>query len=288
MELKTFYTLGTECNFSDEEELYQFIEQHRIKEEDTFIAKYLSPILCFKQGTNGLVTVIEMEDDHLHQIEENLAIDYDKLSPPNRNVNLIQTANYPSKSWIGGKSPNKLTIQSTSTFSSVDFQYVAQIHKEEIGLKWLPFNNIHLVYPFAKGVIEPIFYKYIDENIIQLLGEPKVYEALSYSLAEQVVFTKQNIRLESINKTTNKYSLWDENFRLGLEGVPLWIQAPQFPTSPVNWKMMQFLCQLDRLEDWKFTNKQDEDKRAKFALNGSIYFFIEPESKVIAALKQNT
>lgn len=93
-------------------------------------------------------------------------------------------------------------------------------------------------------------------------------------------------------------SMLDFNYwHYGITGLPFWIQYPEIPRCPVSGRLMRFVCHLNSCLSIKivqstlsFTTKYAKDYcyDLRFWGSGTLYIFMEPETKIVGFLIQDT
>jgi hypothetical protein len=102
---------------------------------------------------------------------------------------------------------------------------------------------------------------------------------------------------EAVQVSARAVSEVDEWHCIGLAGTPEWLQTALVPVCPKSGKPMRFLCQLMSFGEIKvastnvqsFTSyMQQYFETLNFWGDGSLYVYIEPDSKVVCYTMQNT
>jgi len=180
---------------------------------------------------------------------------------------------------FGGKCPKDFTIPENNCPGS--FQYIGYINKEDEPFEWLPFD-LNLICPIFLD-FEKVWLDYSNPKAPLLLNEKEIRNCKSPydNLAEQepMVFEKRHFKTEYSN-----------DFGLGFTGIPDWVQYPNHPICPLSKRRMRLVCQLSSclVRDLNITSKSDSIDGMNFLGDGDLFVFLEPETKIICCLMQNT
>lgn len=193
------------------------------------------------------------------------------------------------ESYLGGRCPNEFKIPKFDFIAP--FQYIGMISEREEIFSWLPFD-LHLTAPIYLNFDE-LFVDYEDPTNPRVFDVEKLKNTTN-SYEEElksnsvVIFDKVKIAFEE-GKSYNS--------DIGYAGVPNWIQHPDIPICPKSNKVMTFVCQVSSFCDVKtvetnVTSKSDWMMRYFNHLNfwgdGDLFVFMEPESKMVCYIIQNT
>ncbi|KFC21884.1 hypothetical protein [Epilithonimonas lactis] len=194
---------------------------------------------------------------------------------------------------LGGKFPSNFIIPKNDFLSG--FQYVGFINKGDNYFDWIPFD-IHLICPIYLD-IENVFLDY-SNPFAPIIIEPKntseitsAFDDLEKNSIVEFQETKLSIREFEGITDDNEFDI------LGVAGKANFLQHEDIPICPKSGKKMRFLCQFLTFNNiaTEFTNVECEDKymqqyfeHMNFWCDGSLYVFIEPESKTLCYYIQNT
>ncbi len=189
---------------------------------------------------------------------------------------------------IGGIAPESLTIPTTKNIGK--FQYLGYISHEDDYFKWLSFK-FYIVCPIYLN-FDTLFLDYSNPNKPTIYNKKELNDCdTSYDCINNesyIVYKDYPFGLEGVYGFGNA---------MGHTGVPNWLQYPNIPRCPKTGKTMKFLCQLNSYGGImvKETNINPNKKNMKayfkklnFAIDGDLYVFVEPSSKMACYIIQNT
>ena len=190
---------------------------------------------------------------------------------------------------IGGEVPQDFMIPANEFIAG--FQYLGFIDNSDPLFFWLPFkvNLIHPIYTDEHSV----FLDYANPNSPTII-EPLDTAASTSAFGE--IDKNSKIIWEGVRVSLEAKDEIDEFESIGICGQPDWLQADETPTCPKSGKRMKFLCQLGSFSDIKstFSNVVTTDGMAdyfeqlNFWCDGNLYIFIEPTSRTMCYIMQNT
>lgn len=194
---------------------------------------------------------------------------------------------------IGGNIPNNFIIPKNDFLGG--FQYIGKIsHNDEV-FNWLDFD-VNLISPIYLD-FEKIFFDYQNPN------EPKViypksgkdistaYEDLNSD--EKIIFERRNYSLQEFEGMNEE----NEFEVVGVAGEPEFEQDEEIPTCPKSNNKMEFLCQITSDSEIKAVktincvidkSMQRYFEDLNFWCDGSLYVFVEPNSRTVCYYIQNT
>ncbi|KEY18745.1 hypothetical protein [Kaistella antarctica] len=194
---------------------------------------------------------------------------------------------------LGGTFPADFTVPENKFLSG--FQYVGFINSSDKYFNWLPFD-VHLICPIYLD-IENVYLDYSNPNAPKILApedSSEITSAFDELKKDSIIQFKQSkLSLREFEGLTDE----NELTILGIAGKPNLLQDDDVPICPKSGKKMKFLCQFSTWNqiETEFTNVECEDKfmqqyfeRMNFWCDGSLYVFIEPESKTVCYYIQNT
>ncbi len=285
IEEQHLYLAGWEAEFNGDEQCQKFLETQVI-DKNTANTIWSAIDLVFKNGK--LVQAYNVDEGFKSErvLKENeIGFEFQELKP-----NHIYVFNQVSKShsYLGGETPNEFNIPKFEF--NAPFQYLGKFSKSNEAFNWLPFD-VHIAAPIYLN-FDKLFIDYSDPlnpkvlNVEELKQTDNSYEDLKPD--SEIVYEKVFIATE---KQTDFGGI-------GHTAVPNWIQHPDIPTCPKSQKTMRLLCQLnyDGLHiKTQRTNVKPKDKRYEqyfenmnFWIDGDLYIFFEPESKMMCFLIQHT
>jgi hypothetical protein len=191
---------------------------------------------------------------------------------------------------VGGAIPEDFVVPENDFLGG--FQYLGYIDHTDQLFAWLPFR-VNLICPIYLN-IDAVYLDYTDPSrpSIILPQDPAAVSTEYDDLKSDSV-----IVFESVQVGAQPSAEIDEWNCIGLAGTPEWLQEAAVPVCPKSGRPMRFLCQLMSFGEVKtaYTNVQAEKgylqqyfETLNFWGDGSLYVFVEPESKVVCYTMQNT
>ncbi len=192
--------------------------------------------------------------------------------------------------YLGGKAPSGFQFP-THPNLPVSCQYIGKISNQDPVFQWLPVAELHLIYPLF-GAVDGFFVDYTEPLAPQII-EPKVFERNF-----QCVTTQSYIEFEKRNWVSGKLRTDPRNREFvvsgqGNAGVASWSQYPEWPRCPKSGRLMKFVA-LINTTNIKAVEKQGIGPEnadiqhyldtMNFWCDGTLYIFIEPETKVVCML----
>ena len=187
---------------------------------------------------------------------------------------------------IGGKKPTELQYP-VNKFTG-DFQYVGLLNRQDSSFNWLPFD-LHLICPIYLN-IDKVFLNYTDPSKPKLI-HPIDTEAIDSEYDE--LKADSYIEFESIKVELQKVKEIDDLECIGIAGKPMFVQDLDIPICPINKKKMKFVCQLMTFgeistKEKNFDSDYPDFEHMCFWGDGSLFVFMEPESKTVCYFIQHT
>lgn len=287
-EEKRLYLSGWEVKFDGSEDCMNFIKTQAVSKEDA-MTQYSALELIFQNGK--LAKIIEYEEGE-EMGEREVEPGEDKFKyvevAPNKLYQLeVGEGGY---SYLGGEIPMGIT---TPKFDFVaPIQYLGMLSPDDKAFEWLPYD-LHLMCPIYLN-IDNFYMDYSNPNMpnafdIDALEQRDNSYEKDLKFDSEIVFEKTPIRLTKVNV---------ESANVGSTGAPNWIQYPDIPKCPKSGKLMKFVCQLTseyhdipvirtnvKAHSESFQHYFDH---LNFWIDGDLFIFFEPESKVACYLIQNT
>lgn len=181
---------------------------------------------------------------------------------------------------LGGEKPDEFSYPSERF--RLPYQYLGLIKASDPAFTWVQ-NDLHLIYPFPVGpnvmyldythALKPKLMSHVDDD---LNDYPEIPEDLKINIPKQ------------------QFSIKKDGFyqkKLGLAGVPKWVQNVHIPICPKSGNYMKFLLMLRSQFEIPIESSYSHiaiDKYLNFNLDGCLYIFYDPDSKVMAYFIQNT
>jgi hypothetical protein len=282
---KSIFIAGSQVVLNGDEQCEKFILTQAINEE-TAMNIWSSKELIF----------INNELDHVIDIEEGIKHERD-LKENEKSFEFFPVKAHTiyaiddvmnSDSYIGGLPPRKFEFPEIDT--KAPFQYIGKISKSASGIDWLPFD-LHIIAPiFLK--FDKVFLDYSDPQKPKVINEEELKKASS-------LYNEINLKSEiTYRKTPIKFRETDDfGYDLGHGGVPNWIINPDIPNCPSSGRVMRFVCQIKsesgiETESSNILTKDgtspDYSEILNFNVDGDLFVFFEPKSKVLCLFIQNS
>ncbi len=143
-------------------------------------------------------------------------------------------------------------------------------------IEWLPYPEIELFCPeFLMGILyvdynDPLKPKYLN---------PEVIEKVNFPDKDQEFAIKTFVKEPYIVDT--KFDEFEGCF--GYLGVPLWLQHFQIPRCPITGNVMKFMIEIEGSN-----LSYGRNLEGKYSYDPAVYFFMEPDSKIIGIVLQTT
>ena len=166
--------------------------------------------------------------------------------------------------YLGGKPPVNFSVPMPS--SGFPVQYLGLLNRKDSSFNLA--QDLHLVAPLLFDWTDSLWLDYKNPLSPIIINDDAIpIEARIDNLEGVGEFS-----FEKINFSTSPWPVPKMDEELGNNGVPTWVQYPEFQNSPTTGLPMDFVCQL-----WGIP---------KF--DGCIYVFYCRESKVVCYLYQGT
>ncbi len=195
---------------------------------------------------------------------------------------------------LGGKAPSGFQFP-THPNLPVSCQYIGKISNQDPLFQWLPVAELHIVYPLFASV-DALFVDYAKPLAPQII-DPKVFEHNF-----RCVTTQSYIEFEKRNWVLGKLRTAPRNREFivsgqGRTGVPFWSQYSEWPRCPKSGRLMKFVAQIHTTDIKAVEKKGIGPENAEiqhyldtlnFWCDGTLYIFMEPETKVVCMLIQSS
>ncbi len=300
MNIKYQYISEWTINLNSENEFRDLINTQGIF-KDEFSAKRKTPSTSLQ---------LRYDDDYLTQIRyidvlndseielSNSAKSFRYFENKKNRINFLIPTKKETNSFIGEDGTLNFTAPK-SNLIEVPFQTIAKISSKDKPFEWLPFDDFYITYPLFTGLGEFLFLDYIEPLSPKLIGD---YKNIEYPFGKMDPagihkFNRINLSMKSIKNLSEDEDLGFEYWYAGISGIPFWIQHPDIPKCPKTGNLMRFVCQIKTLESVKVGQsnlKSEEDyfaqytKYLRFWESGTLYVFMEPKSKVVGLIIQDT
>ena len=192
------------------------------------------------------------------------------------------------ESYLGGQPPKELIIPKFEF--NAPFQYLGKLSASDESFKILPFD-IHLIAPIYLN-FDKVYVNYSSPlNPVVLEIEKLKNTGTSYDDLKpdsEIIYEKVYFEPSKTFKN-GKY--------LGHTGIANWIQYPDIPTDPITGQDMIFLAQISnengvktKSKNFELENKDFERyfEELNFWIDGDLYIFYSPKSKIVCFLIQST
>ena len=300
MNSKYQYISESSINLDSEDEFRDLINTQGIFEDEfSEKIKTQSPSLQLKYDNDYLTQIRYVNQLNNIDIElTNSAKSFRYFKNKRNRINFLIPTEKESNSFIGEDGTAKFTTPK-SNLIEVPFQIIAKISRKDKPFSWLPFEELYITYPIFSGTSEFIFLDYSEPLSPELIGN---YKNIDYPFGKMDTagihkFNRTNLSIKSIKDLNEDEDLDFEYWYAGISGIPFWIQHPDIPKCPKTGNLMRFVCQLNTSELVKVSQsnlKSEEDyftqynKSLRFWGSGSLYVFMEPISKVVGFIIQDT
>ncbi|MEL7219845.1 MAG: hypothetical protein AAGJ93_00920 [Bacteroidota bacterium] len=296
---QTQYFLTTESDLHGKFEVEDLLTVQSIDRATAKRMQYADTCLkcIYKKGKISSLT----EFDELNN--ENIAIP-DSLKNlefkdyPKHEISFLVDEKGEYQSFLGGKAPDNF-VSPTSEYIASPFQFLGKLNREELKLNWFPFEDLFLTYPLFTSITNFLFIDYGNPFAPEVIKADQIN--IEYPFGEipfvgEHVYEQKLIGFKPLaDVPTDELSF--DYWRLGVAGVPSWVQYPKLPYCPISNKPMKFVCQIDCFDriatetsDLQSTSKHfsNASKYMNFWGDGVLYIFIQPETKVVAYFIQNS
>ena len=287
-------------NLNSEEKYRELINTQGIyKDEFEIIRKSGNSCLRLKYCNKKLNQVKQI--DELNNIEiqlNNEAIKFSFFKHQKNRINFLIPKEKESNSFLGQESKTNFRIPNPESIK-VPFQIIAKLSKKDPIFSWLPFEEFFITYPLFTSIHDFLFLDYSNSLAPELIGNYKDIDYPFGMMESNVIhkFKKTNLEIKSIKNLNKDEDLDFEYWYCARTGVPMWIQNAEIPRCPKSGKIMKFVCQIDTSESVKviesnLTSDKDYFNRytqhLQFWGSGTLYIFIEPSTKVVGLIIQDT
>ena len=287
-------------NLDSEDEFRDLINTQGIFEDEFLVKRKTSSTSLQLRYDNDYLTQIRYIDElNDNEIElSNSAKSFRYFENKKNWINFLIPTEKETNSFIGEDDTSNFTAPK-SNLIKVPFQTIAKISSKDEPFKWLPFEDFYITYPLFAGLGEFMFFDYNEPLSPKLIGN---YRNIEYPFGKMNPagihkFNRTNLSIKSIKKLTEDEDLDFEYWYAGISGIPFWIQNPDIPKCPKTGNLMRFVCQINTLESVKVSEsnlKSEENyfaqysKDLRFWGSGTLYVFMEPQSKVVGLIIQDT
>ena len=298
--MKEQYLLGEGIHMHEEEDLLDIMNTQGIYKDEFDILRQSGNISTKLVYHKGYLTAVK-EIDALNNIniDLNAKLRNQKYAEiPRRRIHYMLNSTMESHSHFGEDEFHAFSMPVSELINS-PFQVIGKLSQKEPIFTWLPFEEFFLTYPLFTEIMGCLYLDYSNPT------SPEVYAVdyeINYPHGEIAVdrlhkFQKTNIAIRSIKDLNEEQDLDFDHWYIGITGVPFWIQHAEIPKCPKTGKRMKFICQINSMDSIKVTQSDILNERIPFVEmhtslsfwgSGTLFVFIEPESKIVGYLIQNT
>jgi len=285
-EIKKIFLSDFDVKLNGDQKCQRYIQTHAVNKET---ARYLySPLeLVFKD--DKLMQAFEWSEGTRYKRElkeDEIGMHY--IEVEQHSIYQIQRTSK-SKSYLGGEPPDSLTIPRLNFIAP--FQYLGMISKNDDAFNGLPFD-LHLIAPIYLN-FESVFIDYSDPSKPEVLNRDQL-QTTSTSFPNELKMNSEIIYEKTFFSAT-KTNHFHLNF--AHSGIPHWIQVPKIPVCPKSDNAMKFVMQISsntgiKTKHHNITSNKDfmlkYFENLNFWGDGYMYIFIEPQTKVVCYIIQNT
>jgi hypothetical protein len=194
---------------------------------------------------------------------------------------------------IGGEIPADFNIPKNDFLGVL--QYVGLVSCTDKIIEWLTFD-VNLIAPIYLD-FEKVYMNYENPNSPTIISPKNASEIGSayddLKTDSEIIFNEVKLSIQEF-EGRNEDNYFDI---IAVTGKPDWEQNSEIPICPKSNQKMKFLCQLMTFGEieTKRTNIKCEDEgmqeyfnNLNFWCDGSLFVFVEPNSKTVCYFIQNT
>jgi len=300
MEKTEQYLWGSTLYLEDELAFQAFVQTHRISQETFEKATQEDLIgtkISYSDGkVNEIIEVFEWGEEPVELTEHLKSFSF-KAHPENEVRYMIPSTTM-TNSYLGGEVPEGFHMP-IGIEIPVPFQMIGLFSKRDPAFSWLPFEELVLVYPLFIGIASHLFLDYSDpmRPICLPLDQPPQETFGKMDTKGKHIFQKTPFSFQLLEEVEDPFMLSFENWYYGMTGVPNWVQDPEMLRSPKTGKWMKFVGQINGemnipVADSNLVSEIDSFPNNSQSLNfhgdGSLYIFMEPETKIVGFTIQST
>ena len=287
-------------NLTNEQDFRKLINTQGIFEEEFEIKRKTgSTSLQLRYDDNFLSQIKCIDEFNDEEIELNEGARKFRYFEQNKNrINFLIPSDNNSHSYLGEDTQEEFKVPIHESIK-VPFQIIGKLSGKDQVFNWLPFEDFYITYPLFSSIADFLFLDYSNPVAPKLLGE---YPNVEYPFGEMEnngvhKFQKTNLKVRSIKNLRKEEDLDFDYWYFGTTGVPSWIQHPEIPVCPIGGKTMKFIGQIRTNKSIKvkdsnlISNEPYFDEYANhlcFWGSGELYVFIEPESRIVGMLIQDS
>lgn len=284
----------SEKEFIDSVNLHAFSKEHiaTIAEDD-----YYTRIDYDKQGLIAAYECQQTAPDFKENIPDFL------LGIPYFRPNLHQPCQLvgsarPTGFSLGGKLP-EIKVPYLPQLAT-PFQQIATIQRAFPGMEWLPVESLNIIYPLLSAIDKYLFIDYSNPSAPAVLEDHLNYHPETYYgpiPATGILEYKQTFLEKDDLKSMYAREATEHVEQFGGVGIPYWQQDYVLPYCPVSGRLMKFVCSLTtngRLPlahtniNFEGKYKNENIAHLNFWGSGTLNIFMEPETKIVGMIIQNS
>ncbi|WP_273444984.1 hypothetical protein [Neolewinella agarilytica] len=179
------------------------------------------------------------------------------------------------------------------------FLFIATIKSSFPGMDWLPFGELHIIYPLLSTIENYLFIDYSDPTTPKVLEDQLTFHPEKYygPIPSTGVIEYAQIYLKEQSPGGDLQEEIPYSSHFGHLGIPFWQQDHVLPYCPVSGRLMRFVCGLgwEKSVPLAYTNVDFGDKsknnnitNLNFWGDGTLYVFMEPQTKIVGMIIQNS
>ncbi len=286
-----YYTLD-QVDLSNQSEFDVFASMQRIPRQDAYL---LNSFMRASFGADGLLEKVDLVlegEPETGAFREWLNCDdaIGILKQPDAATSPIYAL---QKHMLGrhlvGGAPTSFTIPSSPL--RFGLQYIGSISMKDPLFSWIGFD-FNLVAPLTVQYFEKCWIDYSNPAAPVFCDFNTDFD--EFGDFDDVDPQGFFVTYKSMRWSATPLSRSNEKY-LGTSGAPLWVQAPDFPIHPDTGKPLKFVLQIESMtttlaessigsDDYVFSHLEF----LAFWGDGTLYVFLDPETRLACYLIQNT
>lgn len=275
------YFAGWEVNFKNKSDLTKFMLNHAVTKRGFDTVKQLQNSITIEIVSNKIVAAYNHEKTETGFTKEKIVEDIELplLNLKEHEVFFLEK-DPKGNHIIGGHKPKYFNLPYHKKLKTA-FQFIASIDTKDKFFNWINLDRLNIAYPMLEYV-HGLFLDYTDSNNPKLLNP----EAISGDIYTPEVAKEKDVEFKETHfKCTSIFSRRHEFNDPYLCGVPIWLQAPQYPVCPKTGELMKFVCTICSDSEIPVVNnstvKNHLFKYLNFGDYGYLYVFYHPKSKIL-------
>ena len=300
MKIDYQYIFGFDLIHTSKDAFENFINVQGISKEEFEVA-ISGDCTCLQlKYENGWLAEVRQidESNNTPRLNQEPIGAYEYFQNQQNPINYLVPSKKPTNSYLGEGNQEKFKAPITDAID-LPFQIVGKLSRKDEVFNWLPMEDLYLTYPLYSGIGGYLFLDYSDPLNPVYCPSDLLIDYVFGKIDRKGVhkFDQTFLSVKSICEIEERIDLSFEYWHYGMTGVPAWIQHPELPKCPKSGRFMKFVCKIDSREEIKVrdTNLKptfdfwgEYSNYLRFWGSGSLYVFIEPESKIVGYLIQDT